>query len=128
MAALVDTVMARFFSAEMLAEGDPYAQSVRSVFLGTDPDGYVACCAALRDVDYTNLLGKIRVPTLVIGGASDPSTPWAEHGAILARDIPGARAVQLPAAHLSNLGCPHAFTAALLEFLLSQGAPKHLSS
>ena len=120
MAALVDTVMPRFFSADMLAEGDPYVQSVRAVFLGTDPAGYVACCAALRDVDYTNLLGKIRVQTLVVGGAGDPSTPWAEHGAILARDIPGAKAVQLPAAHLSNLGCPRAFTAALLEFLLSR--------
>jgi 3-oxoadipate enol-lactonase len=118
MAALVDTTMQRWFSVDILAEGDPYVQSVRSVFLGTDPAGYVACCAALRDVDYTTQLGKIRVPTLVIGGAGDPSTPWAEHGAILARDIPGARAVQLPAAHLSNLGRPHAFNRALLEFLL----------
>jgi 3-oxoadipate enol-lactonase len=120
MAALVDTVMPRWFSADMLAEGDPYAESVRSVFLGTDPAGYVACCAALRDVDHTKLLGKIRVPTLVIGGARDPSTPWAEHGAILAREIPGAKELQLPAAHLSNLGCPRAFTAALLGFLLSR--------
>src|SRR5262249_40670764 len=32
--------------------------------------------------------------------------------------IPGAKAVQLPAAHLSNLGRPHTFTTALLEFLL----------
>jgi len=118
MAALVDPVMARWFSADMVAEGDPYVQSVRSVFLGTDPAGYVACCAALRDADYTKLLGKIRVPTLVIGGAADPSTPWAEHGAILAREIPGAKELQLPAAHLSNLGCPQAFTAALLEFLV----------
>ena len=118
MQAIVDGVMQRWFSAEILARNDPYAQSIRSVFLGTDPAGYVACCAALRDVDYTKLLTKIRVPTLVIGGAGDPSTPWAEHGAILARDIPGAKAVQLPAAHLSNLGIPRAFTASVLEFLL----------
>lgn len=118
MQALVDTVMARFFSPEMLAQGDPYAQSVRAVFLGTDPAGYIGCCAALRDVDFTGELGKIHVPTLVIGGASDPSTPWAEHGAILARGIPDAMELQLPAAHLSNLGCPRTFTAALLDFLL----------
>src|SRR5262249_32914320 len=118
MAALVDTTMKRWFSADMLAEGDPYVESVRSVFLGTDPAGYVACCGALRDMDFTGQLGKIHVPTLVIGGAGDPSTTWAEHGAILARDIPGAKELQLPAAHLSNLGCPHAFTAALLEFLV----------
>lgn len=118
MQAIVDSVMQRWFSAEMLAQGDPSVQSLRSVFLGTDPAGYVSCCAALRDMDHTKTLTKIRVPTLVIGGAADPSTPWAEHGAILARDIPGAKAVQLPAAHLSNLGRPRSFTTALLEFLL----------
>jgi 3-oxoadipate enol-lactonase len=124
MQALVDTVMARFFSPEMLAQGDPYAQSVRAVFLGTDPAGYIGCCAALRDVDNTWQLGKIHVPALVIGGAADPSTPWAEHGAILAREIPGAKELQLPAAHLSNLGCPRPFTSALLEFLLPTVAGK----
>src|SRR5215831_7776559 len=117
MKAIVDMAMQRFFSAKMLAAGAPYAQSVRSVFLGTDPEGYIGCCAALRDVDHTTLLDKIHIPTLVIGGGADPSTPWAEHGAVLAERIPGAKAVQLPAAHLSNLGCPRSFTAALLEFL-----------
>ena len=121
MQALVDAVMSRFFSPEMLAQGDPYAQSVRDVFLGTDPAGYVGCCAALRDVDHTGLLAKIRVPTLVIGGDGDPSTPWTGHGEILAREISGAKAMQLQAAHLSNLGQPRAFTYALLEFLLSAG-------
>jgi 3-oxoadipate enol-lactonase / 4-carboxymuconolactone decarboxylase len=118
MQAVVEMAMQRFFSPEMLAQGDPYAHSVRSVFLGTDPAGYVACCSALRDVDHTAVLGKITVPTLVIGGDHDPSTPWAEHGALLARDIPGAKAVRLPAAHLSNLGRPRAFTAAVIDFLL----------
>src|SRR5262249_27220060 len=118
MQAVVDMAMQRFFSPEMLAQGDPYAQSVRSVFLGTDPAGYVACCAALRDIDHTTVLGKITTPTLVIGGENDPSTPWGEHGALLARDIPGAKALRLPAAHLSNLGRPRAFTAAVLDFLI----------
>lgn len=124
MQAIVDATMQRFFSPQMLAQGDPYCQSVRSVFLGTDPAGYVACCAALRDVNHTALLGKIKAPTLVIGGDNDPSTPWAEHGAILARDIPGAKTARLPAAHLSNLGRPRAFAAAVLDFLLP-AAPGH---
>lgn len=124
MQAIVDATMQRFFSAEMLAQGDPYAQSTRVVFLGTDPAGYVGCCAALRDVEHSALLGKIRVPTLVIGSDRDPSTPWAEHGAILAREIPGAKVVVLPSAHLSNLGRPRSFTTAVLEFLLPTDAAK----
>jgi 3-oxoadipate enol-lactonase/4-carboxymuconolactone decarboxylase len=98
-------------------EMDPQLPSVRSVFLGTHPAGYLGCCAAIRDVDHRALLGKINVPTLVIGGDKDPSTPWEGNGEILAREIPGAVAVRLPTAHLSNLGRPRSFTAALLEFL-----------
>jgi 3-oxoadipate enol-lactonase/4-carboxymuconolactone decarboxylase len=124
MAALVDLTMQRFFSAEMLAAGDPYAQSERAVFLGMDPAGYLGCCAALRDVNHLSVLGKIRVPTLVIGSESDPSTPWTEAGSVLAREIPGAKSVVLPGAHLSNLARPRSFTAAVLEFLLAHNAAK----
>jgi 3-oxoadipate enol-lactonase / 4-carboxymuconolactone decarboxylase len=118
MAAIVDVVMGRFFSPETLAK-NAYAASVRSVFLGIEPGGYLGCCAAIRDFDSRASLGKIRVPTLVIAGDRDVSTPWEGHGEILTRDIPGARAVRLPAAHLSNIECPRSFTTALLEFLRS---------
>lgn len=120
MAAAVDTVMGRFFSTEH--RGGAYAGSIKSVFLGTNPTGYLGCCAALRDVDFTDQLAKIRVPTLVISGDKDVSTPWEGHGEVLAKKIPGAQSVLLPAAHLSNLERPRAFTAALLGFLLPKGS------
>jgi 3-oxoadipate enol-lactonase/4-carboxymuconolactone decarboxylase len=118
MAAVIDLVMQRFFSPETLTRGDSYAQSVRSVILGTDPIGYAGCCAALRDMDHSRLLGRIRVPTLVIVGDRDVATPWSGHGEILAREIPKAQALHLPAAHVSNLERPRSFTAALFNFLL----------
>ena len=118
MAGIVDMAMQRFFSAETLARGDGYANAVKSVLLGTDPAGYTGCCAALRDVDHTRLLKEIRIPTLVIVGDRDVSTPWEGHGEILAREVPGARALHLAAAHLSNIERPRSFTAALLDFLL----------
>jgi len=121
MAAIVDMAMQRFFSPETLAQGDPYANSVRRILLGTDPAGYAGCCAAIRDMDHRGLLAKIRIPTLVIVGDHDVSTPWEGHGEILARGIPGASTVHLPAAHLSNIERPRSFTTALLEFL--QAAP-----
>lgn len=117
MSAIVDMVMQRFFSAETLAQKNAYAESIRRLLLGTDPVGYAGCCAALRDFDNTNSLSAIKAPTLVIVGDRDVSTPWSGHGEILAREIPGARAIHLPAAHLSNLERPRSFTAALLEFL-----------
>ena len=110
MAAIVDAVMPRFFSAESLAKSKPYVGSVRSVFLGTAPLGYLGCCAALREFDSTADLKKITTRTLVIGSENDVSTPWAGCSEILAREIPGARAVRLPTTHLSNLERPHAFS------------------
>jgi 3-oxoadipate enol-lactonase / 4-carboxymuconolactone decarboxylase len=124
MAAVIDLVMQRFFSTETLARGDVYAQAVRSVILGTDPIGYAGCCAALRDADHTQSVKQIRVPTLVIVGERDVATPWSGHGEILAREIPEAQVLHLPAAHLSNIERPRSFTAALFNFLLPQTEAK----
>ncbi len=123
MAAVVDVAMQRFFLPETFAKKDPNVASIRSVFLGTDPVGYLGCCAALRDMNHSDLLKQIKTPTLVISGDRDVATPWAGHGEKLAQEIPGAKAIHLPAAHLSNIEQPHSFTAALLEFLLPQLNP-----
>ena len=120
MAAVVDLAMQRFFSPDTLAKQNPHVASIRSVFLGTDPVGYLGCCAALRDMNHADLLKQIRTPTLVISGDRDVATPWSGHGERLAQEIPGARALHLSAAHLSNLERPRSFTTALLEFLLPQ--------
>jgi len=118
MAGIVDLAMQRFFSAKTLRSHNPHASSVRSVLLATNPDGYLGCCAALRDFDSTQQIRQISVPTLVIAGDQDVSTPWENNGEVLARSIPNAKSVRLSAAHLSNIDQPHSFTAALLEFLL----------
>jgi 3-oxoadipate enol-lactonase / 4-carboxymuconolactone decarboxylase len=120
MSAVVDVAMERFFSPDTLAKQDPNVASIRSVFLGTDPVGYLGCCAALRDMNHVDLLRQIKSPTLVISGERDVATPWSGHGEMLAREIPGAKTVHLAAAHLSNIERPHSFTTALLEFLLAQ--------
>jgi 3-oxoadipate enol-lactonase/4-carboxymuconolactone decarboxylase len=116
MAAIADVALGRFFSPEVLAK-NAYAASVKAIFLSTDATGYLGCCAALRDFDSRGALEKIRVPTLVIVGDRDVSTPWEGHGEVLARDIPGTRVVRLPSAHLSNIERPRSFSTALLEFL-----------
>jgi 3-oxoadipate enol-lactonase/4-carboxymuconolactone decarboxylase len=117
MVAIADTAIQRFFSPESLAPSSAYIESVRSVLLGTDVTGYVGCCAALRDFDFKENLPRIGIPTLVIVGERDVSTPWAGNGEMLAQRIPQARVTRLSAAHLSNLEAPKSFTAALFEFL-----------
>ena len=41
-AAIVDLAMQRFFSGETLQRGDPRAESIKSLLLGTNPAGYIA--------------------------------------------------------------------------------------
>ena len=116
-AQFVDLAMQRFFSPD--AEGrEVLVSAASSVLLGTNPVGYAGCCSVLRDVDHRGQLGRIKTPTLVIAGNKDVSTPWEGHGEVLAREIPGAKSVRLPAAHISNLEKPRSFTTALLDFLL----------
>ena len=117
MRAIEDMALGRFFSPESLARSVPEVANIRSVLIGTLPEGYVGCCAALRDFDSTAELQKIKAPTRVIVGDKDVSTPLAGSGDVLAGEIPGAKLIRLPAAHLSNLEAPRSFNAALLALL-----------
>ena len=123
MAAIVELAMQRFFSANFAASS-PVASSIRNVFLGTEPAGYAGCCSALRDFNSIRQLKNIKTSTLIIVGEKDVSTPWEGNGEILAREIPDAKAVRLPAAHLSNLERPRSFTAALTAFVQPEFVPE----
>ncbi len=118
MAVVVDVAMSRFFSEKNLRGDNPYVSSARAVLLSTNREGYMGCCVALRDFDNRQNLSRITTPGLVIAGDLDVSTPWKGHGEVLAAEIPKAKSVRLPAAHLSNLEQPRSFTASLLDFLL----------
>jgi 3-oxoadipate enol-lactonase/4-carboxymuconolactone decarboxylase len=128
MVAIADVAMQRFFSADRLARNEPHAGSIKAVLLGTNSIGYLGCCAALRDFDFVRSLSQTKVPTLVIAGDRDVSTPWQGHGEILAREIPGAQSLYLPAAHLSNLERPRSFSAAIFGFLQPQSPGDTLQS
>ncbi|HVN42361.1 MAG TPA: 3-oxoadipate enol-lactonase, partial [Steroidobacteraceae bacterium] len=116
LAGLVEGILERWFTPAFRAADPAVVERVRAMLLATPEEGYAACCAALRDLDERGNLGRISVPTLVITGSDDPSSPPAA-GLALAAAIPGARCIELPAAHLSNLGAATAFNAAVLGFL-----------
>jgi 3-oxoadipate enol-lactonase/4-carboxymuconolactone decarboxylase len=122
MAAIADLAVSRFFAPEFLARLSPHISSIRTVLTNTNSDGYTGCCAALREFDFTGQVSQIKTPTLVITGEKDVSTPLAGNGEILVREVPGARLVSLPAAHLSNIECPKEFLAAIFSILLTRPA------
>lgn len=117
--AIADMAMERFFSELFRRDHPDVVARFRATLVATPAQGYAGCCAALRDADLSPEVGRIAAPTLVIGGQDDVSTPVAQARA-LAAAIAGARLAILPAAHLSNIECPDAFTQALANHLESR--------
>ncbi|RDK04996.1 3-oxoadipate enol-lactonase [Cupriavidus lacunae] len=116
MAVMVAPSVERWFTPGFAATADRALDGLRHVLAGLDPHGYAASCAAVRDADFRESVASITVPVLVIAGSQDPSTT-AQEGRALADAIPGARFVELPAAHISSFEQPGRFTAALLDFV-----------
>jgi 3-oxoadipate enol-lactonase len=87
------------------------------IFVATDPDGYVACVEAIRDMDFRESNARITAPTLVIVGKYDLATTPAD-GETIVGQIKDAKLVSLEAAHISNVEQPQAFTDVVLSFLL----------
>jgi 3-oxoadipate enol-lactonase len=116
MAAIVDAVLARWFTPAFNAASPEAVERTRAMLLRAPPDGYIACCEAIRDMDQCDAIAAIGVPTLVIAGTHDISTPPAD-GHFLAERIQRAQYVELAAAHLSNIEAAPAFNQALTRFL-----------
>lgn len=116
MSSIVDTVLDRWLTPDFLAHAPAQVERVRRMLESTSVEGYVANCAAVRDMNQRADIARIVAPTLVIAGRHDKSTP-PEHGELIARAIPGARYVLLNAAHLSNWEVAQAFTQSLLDFM-----------
>jgi 3-oxoadipate enol-lactonase len=116
MAVVTDIVLDRWFTPTFRSSSPAVVEACREMLLSTPIDGYVASCAAVRDMNQSETVNKIDNPTLVIIGQKDPSTPPA-HGEFIASRIAGAKTVALSAAHLSNIEAASAFNNAVLNFL-----------
>jgi len=109
-------VVSRWFTPDFALLHPDVVASAKSMIESADRSGYAACCAALRDFDAREKLSSMSTPTLVIAGSHDFATPAAD-GRFLAENIPGARCVELRAAHLSNIEAAAQFTSELEAFL-----------
>jgi 3-oxoadipate enol-lactonase len=116
-AALIDTLVERWFTPAFRRERPADVEAIRRIVLATPPDGYIGCCAALRDVDLRESSADIAAPTLLIAGSQDETSPPSELEAMADAMRPRPRIVTLAAAHLSNVEQADAFSAAVLEFL-----------
>jgi len=121
MAAIVDTTIERWFSKPFQASATAEVARVREQVRATPAQGYIGCAHAIRAFDVTAALPSIKVPTLIIAGRDDPSTPLAA-SQVIHDKLPGSQLVVLEALHLSNIEQSRLFNEALVSFLRARRA------
>jgi 3-oxoadipate enol-lactonase len=120
LAAIREMVAQRYFSEAFRREHADTVKKVMDRFMETPVQGYLGCCEAIRELDFSSHLGAIRAPTLVIAGGEDAGTPVAMSEAI-AKGIPGAKLeVIAGAAHLSAVEKPGEFATLVSGFLAAR--------
>ena len=116
MGAVVPGIIDRWFTKPFQAADPAAVERIAGMLRACDPAGYAACAAAVRDMDQRAELGRITAPTLLVAGRHDQSTT-PEQARLIADAVPGARVVELDAAHLSNVEQAQAFTREVGAFL-----------
>ncbi|MGH6847300.1 MAG: 3-oxoadipate enol-lactonase [Methylocella sp.] len=106
----------RWFTKTFRDANPDKVEAVMEMVKTTPLHGYVAACAAVRDMDQREAIRSIRNRVLVIAGRHDLSTPPGM-GALVANSIEGAKFVALEASHMSNIEDDANFTKAAVDFL-----------
>jgi len=116
MSAVAPAVIERWFTPHFIASHPADVARTRGMLERCPAAGYIAACCAVRDMDQREDVKSITRPTLVIAGTHDVPTPPSE-ARFLVDAVAGARYIELPASHLSNIEAAPLFTAALMAFL-----------
>ncbi len=109
-------VVERWFTLAFRKKNPAAVAATGKMLEEANPEGYAACCAAVRDFDFRDTVSGIRVPVLAIAGSQDPATPPADLR-FLAEHISGARYAELSGSHLCNVEDADRFTAEVSAFL-----------
>jgi 3-oxoadipate enol-lactonase len=115
MSALTEGILQRWFTPEFRESEPGQVDEIRQMLLAAKPEGYAACCAAIRDMDLRNDLAAINATTLVVGTTRDPSLP-ASLAESISGAIAGSKLVLLEAAHLANIERAQEFNRTIMEF------------
>jgi 3-oxoadipate enol-lactonase len=113
-----ETTIQRWLTQEFMDQNPEIARTVFDMIANNPVAGYIAAATGVRDVDLREQLPGIKIPSLVIAGALDPSTPPAMGEAIV-EAIPNARLAILDSMHLSNIEKADEFNRLVTSFLIA---------
>jgi 3-oxoadipate enol-lactonase len=114
---LAESILKLWFTPSFHAEKPTLLAGCRAMLARQPVEGYAGTCAAVRDADHTEAVGRIEVPTLCLVGDQDGSTPPPLVRS-MADLIPGAEfAVIENAGHIPCVEQPAQLVARMREFL-----------
>jgi 3-oxoadipate enol-lactonase len=117
MGSQIEPAMARWVAPATKAEKPALVQRFADMIQTTPLEGYAGWCGAIEQLDISDKIGAIRLPTRIIVGDLDPATPPAAAETIH-NAIPGSDLVVLKGvSHMLSSEDPAAFHAAVLPFL-----------
>lgn len=114
-ASIAEAVVSRWFTPDWAAAHPRAVAEAVSAVAHTPDEGYLGACRAIEAWDHRDRLPSVAVPTLVVAGAADLSTPVEPHARTLVDGIPGARLAVVDGSHLATIECPGATTRLIAE-------------
>jgi 3-oxoadipate enol-lactonase len=116
MGSVAAATLGRWFTQAFRSQHPDELETFRAMIAATDPAGYAACCAVLRDADLSCDAKNVAAPSLVITGRHDPATP-SEDGRALNATLRNSKYLELDASHLSAWERADEFAAAVVQHL-----------
>ncbi|MBV9249682.1 MAG: alpha/beta fold hydrolase [Acetobacteraceae bacterium] len=116
LAPLADPTIERWLTDAVKQRSPSRWKQIRDTIVGTSPQGYLGCSAAIQDFDFASHLPSVKAPVLVVCGSDDAGTPPAENRRI-AELVPGGRYQEIAnARHFPNVEHPETFNRIMMDW------------
>ena len=117
MASQLDASLQRWLSPKALQDKHPAIAWLSEMIKSTPVEGYAGWGGAIKTLNMTDKLGRITLPTRIIGGELDPSTNVAAHE-IIHKAIKGSDLVIMKGvAHFPSAEAPDDYLGHVRSFL-----------
>lgn len=117
MAGIAPQVVGGWFSDGFAERHPDRWENALAMFGATDPEGYVGCCRALAEADLRDRVAAVSVPTMIVIGEADHSTPPSDAEDLHTRIRDSRLEVMGGCAHLPPLERPEEYASLLEEWL-----------
>ncbi|MEM8667055.1 MAG: alpha/beta fold hydrolase [Planctomycetota bacterium] len=112
-----DSILPTWFSKKFLSKSIDDVERAKSMIEATSTIGYLGCTQAMEGQDHSPRLSEIKLPSLIVVGEDDPTTPLQE-AFDLHVGIDGSDMVVIPKArHLATMEASTEFNDVLATFL-----------